>query len=201
MLALPYDVVLASASPRRRELLSTLIEDFRIDPADVDERVLEGETPWETAVRLAADKALTALSRTPRSLAIGGDTVVALPEGPAFAQLAKPVDEEDARRMLARLSGRTHLVVTGICFAWPWGCSAGADTSRVTFRTLSDDEIRAYVATGEPMDKAGSYGVQGGAQSFVTRIEGSVENVIGLPVEMLERMLIGQFGHAIEPRT
>jgi septum formation protein len=127
--------------------------------------------------------------------------VVALPEtrdfpppwhpeaGLVFDLLSKPSDEEAARQMLRRLAGRTHMVVTGWALRWPEGSKSGSDASYVSFRELSDAEIRAYVATGEPLDKAGAYGVQGYAKDFVQHVEGSLSNVIGLPQEALEQAL------------
>ncbi|MCW5937803.1 MAG: septum formation protein Maf [Fimbriimonadaceae bacterium] len=190
MRGLLWPVVLASASPRRSDLLRELVESFTVDPADIDEDAMTDPDPWITAQRLAREKALAVQSRHPEALVIGGDTVVALPTGiDTYEQLAKPTDEADARRMLGHLSAKTHLVVTGVCLAWPGGLSAFTETTKVTFRAMSADEIAAYVATGEPLDKAGAYGFQGGARPFVQQVEGSVSNVIGLPMERLEEAL------------
>lgn len=183
---MPYPVVLASASPRRRELLGRLVEEFRVVPSHVDEAALTDPDPWVTAQRLAREKALSVFKDEPGSLVIAGDTVVALESG---VQLAKPVDEADAVRMLQELSGRTHVVVTGVCLAWPGGMSAFTEVSRVTFRSLGLEEVRAYVATGSPMDKAGAYGLQDESQDFIARVEGDVDNVIGLPVARLREAL------------
>lgn len=199
----PYPVILASGSPRRKDLLSHLIETFEVVVPDVDEDDAESLDPRELAEGLALAKAQAVFHHRPEALVIGGDTVVAVPKdicglsekdwgpGHLFDLLAKPADEDEARAMLRRLSGRTHLVVTGFALLWPGGSAAGADASYVAFRDLSDEEIAAYVATGEPMDKAGAYGIQGYARDFVSRIEGSVSNVTGLPLEKLEQALLG----------
>lgn len=182
-------VVLASASPRRAELLKGLIATFEILPAHVDEAALVDPDPWVCAQRTAREKALVIYAQRPDALVISGDTVVALREGSGWLQLAKPESIADAERMLATLSGRTHTVVTGICLRWSGGMVAATEASQVTFRPLTTEEIAAYVATGEPMDKAGAYGLQGHARGFVDRIEGSTTNVIGLPMERLEEAL------------
>lgn len=158
-------------------------------PADVDEDGLTDPDPWITARKLAREKALSVFEAHPDSLVIGGDTVVAYQDGDAWVQLAKPADEDDAFRMLSILSGRTHTVITGICIKWPKGFSSFTDESKVTFAKMSDEQIRAYIATGEPMDKAGAYGLQGGARPFITQVEGFVSTVIGLPTERLEEAL------------
>jgi len=185
----PWPVVLASASPRRQELLRALLPDFTVDPADIDEDALTHADPDLTARTLAREKAIAVAARHPDSLIIAGDTVVALPEGTEWHQLTKPTDTANACHILRQLAGRTHHVITGICLRWPGGMSVFAESSRVTFRALTETEISNYVATGEPMDKAGAYGLQGGAKGFVAKIEGSVTNVIGLPVERLKEAL------------
>lgn len=196
---LPLPVVLASSSPRRRELLSELVDGFDVAVSDVDEAAFTVEDPWETADALALAKARAVARLRPEALVIGGDTVVALPlfispdangdaEG-TYGQLAKPLHPEEARSMLRALSGREHLVITGVALVWPDGERVLHDTTRVTFRELTNEEIAAYVATGEPMDKAGAYAIQGGAARFVSRIEGSQSNVVGLPLEALGRAL------------
>lgn len=164
--------------------MSQLVAEFEVVVSDFIEDDLPDADPIEQAESLAVGKAEAVAKVRPGCLVIGSDTVVA-----ADSLLAKPVDEADARRMLRELSGRTHRVVTGVALIWPLGSMVASDVTRVTFRDLSDDEIAAYVATGEPMDKAGAYAIQGGAAAFVERTEGSVSNVIGLPLELLERML------------
>jgi septum formation protein len=185
MLDLPYPVVLASASPRRIALLRTLVPDFEVLPADLDEDSFVTPDPVETAEALAREKALKVTSFRPDSLVIGADTVVALGE----VQLAKPADAADAARMLGLLSGQTHAVITGICFAFGEKVVVFSALTRVSFRELYDAEIANYVETGEPMDKAGAYAIQGGASGFVSGVDGSMTNVIGFPMEEIERRL------------
>jgi septum formation protein len=188
-LRLKFPVVLASASPRRQELLRTLVADFQVVAADLDEDQFHSDDPWQTAQILAREKAMLVFDSHPECLVIGGDTVVALPSGDGFTQLAKPSDAAHAKAMLRQLSGQTHSVITGIALRWPKGLHLFADRSEVTFRGLSDAEIDAYVATGQPMDKAGAYGLQDSSHSFIAKVEGSINNVIGLPTEMLEEAL------------
>lgn len=184
-------VVLASASPRRRELLKELVPSFEVAAAEIDEDAETLDDPFETARRLALLKARNVAGVRPGALVIGGDTVVALPDPDGgYVQLAKPVDVEDAVRMLGLLSGRSHSVVTGVALVWSGGELADRCESKVAFRALDEAEIRAYVATGEPMDKAGAYAVQAGGGTFVKAIEGSRSNVIGLPLELLSSMLL-----------
>ncbi len=189
MRPVPWPVVLASASPRRHELLRRLVSNFEVLPADVDEELLTVADPFVTAQRLAREKALAVSALRPEALVIAGDTVVALEEGGGWRQLAKPADPEDAVAMLSLLSGRTHTVVTGVCLRWPGGMSAFTESSRVSFRQLKQGEAEGYVATGSPMDKAGAYGLQDESQDFIDRVEGSVTNVVGLPLERLEEAL------------
>lgn len=189
----PFPVVLASASPRRQEILARHVEVFTIDPADIDEDALSTDNPWQTAQNLARDKALTVAARHPDSLVIAGDTVVAIPtddhglapNAAAHEMLAKPIDHQDAIRMLERLQGRSHLVVTGLCLKWPKGMKLATETSRVWFRALGEQDIADYLAMGESMDKAGAYAYQGEGKRIVDRVEGSESNVIGLPEELL----------------
>lgn len=162
---------------------------FTIARPDVDEESLTDPDPWLTAQRLAKEKALVVFQSHPDSLVIAGDTVVAYQDSGTWHQLTKPVDEEDALRILRILSGREHTVITGVCVKCPKGMSAFTESSQVTFKSMSDDEIRAYIATGEPMDKAGAYGLQGGARPFIQKVEGSINNVIGLPTEKLSEAL------------
>ncbi len=189
MLKLDYPVILASGSPRRRELLGKLVADFEVVMADVDEDALTVEDPEQTARILAREKALTVYADHWDAIVIGGDTVVALEIDGALTQLSKPVDAADAVRMLGLLSGRTHTVITGVCVKWPKGISVFAERSEVTFGVMSESQIVAYVESGEPMDKAGAYGLQGGARQYVTQIKGDIENVIGLPVDRLREAL------------
>ncbi|MEA2552240.1 MAG: nucleoside triphosphate pyrophosphatase [Fimbriimonadaceae bacterium] len=182
---LPCPVVLASASPRRQELLRRLVPEFEVDSADIDETPLVGERPWATAERLALEKGRVVFARHPDSLVIAGDTIVAIGD----LQLGKPADAEDAANMLERLSAREHLVITGVALIRAGREEVFSVTTKVTFRALSREEIVSYVETGEPMDKAGAYAIQGGAAGFVERYEGSITNVIGFPVEEIGRRL------------
>jgi septum formation protein len=182
-------VVLASGSPRRQELLNQFFAEFKVDPADIDEESLIIANPAQTAQKLAKEKALVVSERHPESLVIAGDTIVALGEHDGAEQLAKPAHEADAIRMITTLAGRTHVVITGIALRWPTGFIAFTDVSKVTFKKLTEKQIADYVATGESMDKAGAYGIQGMASTLVERIEGSINNIIGLPTERLEEAL------------
>lgn len=179
------NLILASASPRRQELLARFGVPFAIDPAAGPENPPAGASPEDTVKALAAAKAAEVAARHPGELVIGADTIVAL-DG---AILGKPADEEDAFRMLRALSGRGHRVCTGVALRKDGAAMCQAETTRVFFRELSDREIRTYIASGEPMDKAGAYGYQGLASLFVERIEGDFFNVVGLPLCRLGRML------------
>jgi len=186
----PFPIVLASASPRRVQLLSRIVPEFAVDPARLDEAALVARDPWQTAENLSLAKALEVQPRHPGAVVIAGDTVVAYEERPGcYVQLAKPVDAEDAARMLRTLSGRAHQVITGVALATPWGREAFCVTSTVWFRPLADVEIEEYIRSGEPMDKAGAYAIQGGASRWVERLDGPVDNVIGLPVDELHERL------------
>ncbi|MFK7992387.1 MAG: nucleoside triphosphate pyrophosphatase [Sandaracinaceae bacterium] len=170
-------IVLASASPRRRELLETLRIDFEVDPSGAEERVLDGESPVETAVRLASLKAVDVASRRD-GWVLGADTVVVV-EGEA---LGKPDDDAHALAMLRRLAGGWHAVVTAVALARSAALvEAMSVETRVHALPQDDASLLRYVATGEGRDKAGAYGIQGIAAGFVDRIEGSWSNVVGLP--------------------
>lgn len=183
-----FRLILASGSPRRRELLRGLTPNFEVEVPDVDEDAFVEPDPWRTAARLAREKA--AAIRWGDAIILGADTVVAVPTAQGWLQLAKPADREDARRMLRQLSGQRHAVITAVAIRWPGGSDEWTETSYVTFRELSEPEIEAYVATGEPMDKAGAYAIQGGAAGFVTQVEGLVSTVIGFPIEEIEQRLL-----------
>ncbi len=180
-------IVLASASPRRTELMSLAGLQFTVVPADICEDVLAGETPAEHVMRLSREKADAVAAAVEGRFFIGADTVVVL-DG---AILGKPADEADARRMLEALSGRDHEVVTGFTvFDKVSGIHISRSVStEVTFKTLEEKEISAYIASGCPMDKAGAYAIQGGAVHFVRSISGSYTNVIGLPMTELYEVL------------
>ena len=186
----PPRLVLASGSPRRRELLGRLGLDFEVRPTDTDERVLPGEAPRELVLRLARAKARAACR--PGERALGADTEVAL-DG---RTLGKPADAREAVAMLERLSGRRHEVWTGVALVARGGDGDGLVAERaeacrteVAFRTLSAEEIAAYVASGEPFDRAGGYAIQGGAAKFVAAVDGDYENVVGLPLELVRALL------------
>jgi len=172
--------VLASASPRRREILANAGFVFEVRPADVDETPLDGEDPEEHVRRLARRKA-EAVALGPGEVVLAADTIVTV-DG---AILGKPAGAAEARRMLEQLSGRGHEVLTGICLRHGGGAIVDAARTRVWFLELSREEIDAYVASGEPLDKAGAYGIQGLASKFVRRIEGCYFNVVGLPVALV----------------
>lgn len=180
----PALLVLASASPRRRELLAGAGLRFEVVPADVPEEARNGEHPRALVERLAADKAVAVrdrLPQTPRRVVLGSDTVVVLED----EILGKPRDAEHAVAMLRRLAGRTHTVWTGVAVGATGAAGLRVESvaSRVTLRPVTEAELRAYVATGEPLDKAGAYALQGEGRRFVSRVEGSESNVIGLPLE------------------
>jgi septum formation protein len=177
-------LILASASPRRQQLLRNAGFDFEVRPSNLAEVIQRGEQPEEFARRVAREKALHVAASSPGgSLVLGADTVVAI-NGDA---LGKPSGPYDATRMLRILSGRTHQVHTGICLVQAPGDVAALthETTFVTFREIDEEEIRDYVASGEPFDKAGAYAIQGLASKFVTRISGCYFNVVGLPVPLV----------------
>jgi septum formation protein len=208
-------LVLASASPRRQELLRNAGISFTVQPADLDETPLPGEPARACAERLAREKALAVWRTRQQDVVLGADTIVVIEE----IILGKPIDAEDAVRMLRLLSGRVHQVITGVCVARPVvgdqlsvGKAAppgsrpagnlydllrtengelrtASETTLVTMSKMTDVEIHDYVETGEPMDKAGAYAIQGIASRWIPRIEGDYSNVVGLPVALVYRML------------
>lgn len=188
------EVVLASASPRRRQLLSLLLADFRCSPMDVDESLLSGETPESYVLRLARLKAQAALE--PGRVVIGSDTTVCL----RGELLHKPQDYDDAYGMLSRLSGQTHQVFTAIAIAKDSMIRDAVITTDVVFDSLDDELIDIYINTGECWDKAGAYGIQGFAGSFVIGIKGSFSSVVGLPLRET-RQLLGEFGVELTPAS
>jgi septum formation protein len=185
----PSDViVLASASPRRAQLLREAGIPFEVVAADVDEGQHAGEAADTYVRRLAAAKAARVAAAHPRRAVLGADTTVVV-DGEV---LGKPRDAAEAASMLRRLSGRSHEVLTGVCLIGRDGQAETAVASTtVEFRPLTPQEIEAYVASGEPMDKAGAYAIQGGAGPFVTRIDGDYDNVVGLPVALIQAMCRG----------
>lgn len=189
-------LVLASASPRRNELLTQAGYRFRVHPAHINEDPLADEDPIVYVTRLAREKAeavfreLTTASPKPERIAVlGADTTVTLDN----SILGKPADAADAVRILRLLSGRTHRVITGVALVTAEGTEVAAEVTAVRFLTLSEAEIADYVAGGEPMDKAGAYAIQGRASRWISGIRGDYANVVGLPVALVYRML-GEHG-------
>ena len=188
-------LVLASASPRRQELLRVAGIPFAVQPANVDETLHAGEAPKDLAERLAREKALTVWNARPRDIVLGADTIVVVND----SILGKPTDTNDAARMLRMLSGSEHCVITGVAVVSTQHPTSrqtkdaqihlASETTKVTMSEISDIEIRDYLATGEPMDKAGAYAIQGIASRWIPRIEGDYSNVVGLPVALVYRML------------
>ena len=181
------ELILASASPRRRELLAATGRAFRVVPSDAEETVPEGLSPTEAAEHLACRKAAAVAARLSRGIVIGADTIVT--SGPDI--IGKPTDREDAIRILESLSRRAHTVITGLCLidARSGRRLSGCERTRVQMRRMDRREIEAYVDSGEAMGKAGAYAIQESGDRFVERIEGSFSNVVGLPLELLGRML------------
>lgn len=177
----PPRLILASASPRRRELLQKTQLRFRIVPSQTDETHHRGETPETYVARVAAEKAHAVTEHHPGFWILAADTIVTL-EDRVFG---KPADPDNARRMLTTLSGQTHHVMTAFVLLDKAGKMASAEvvTSQVTFRALSATEVAAYVATGEPFDKAGAYAIQGKGRDLIAQVSGSRTNVIGLPMD------------------
>jgi septum formation protein len=194
------ELVLASQSPRRRELLALIGLAHEVRPADIDESYLPGETPEQHCERLAREKATTLVRRASGdAVIIGSDTIVVV-DGQV---LGKPDDAADATRMLRLLSGRSHTVLTAVAVARHGRLESAVERVSVSFRALDDAEIAAYIATREPMDKAGAYGIQGYGATIVSRIEGDYFAVMGLALNLLVRLLarVGlryEFGRLIE---
>ena len=178
-------VVLASSSPRRRQLLDLVGIAHEVRPANIDETMRPREDPRRHAERLAREKASAIAKRDPDLITIGADTIVVVNR----KVLGKPRDTDDAARMLTMLSGREHMVITAVAVSRGRKLRSAVEEVRVRFRRLRDDEIEAYIATGEPMDKAGAYGIQGYGATIVERIEGDYFAVMGLPVVRLIGLL------------
>jgi septum formation protein len=191
-------LILASASPRRRELLTQAGFSFTVESADVDESLREGEEPAAYVLRLAVEKAQAVFARTPTHddetivngapdvlVVLGADTSVVLDD----EILGKPADAADAMRMLRRLSGRTHQVMTGVAVATRAGTVSGVETTEVAFAPIPEAELAAYCATPEPLDKAGAYGIQGYAARWISRIDGDCFNVMGLPIARTAKLI------------
>ena len=189
-------IVLASASPRRQELLRNAGIDFVLRPADIPEVPLRGESPRDFGERMAREKARAARlsildsadDRRPTTddfVILAADTVVAV----ETEILGKPENPDDAKRMLRLLSDKTHEVITAVCLLGEGFEDLRSETTAVHFNAMSEDDIADYVASGEPMDKAGAYAIQGQASRWISRIEGDYYNVVGLPVDLVWRML------------
>ena len=176
-------VLLASASPRRRDLLNLVGIAHEVRPANIDERYLPGETPSAHAERLAREKAIAI--DAPDAITIGSDTIVVV-DGRV---LGKPRDRTQAAEMLRLLSGRSHIVMTGVAARWRGTLASGLEEVDVTFRALTEREIERYIDTGEPMDKAGAYGIQGFGATIVERVDGDYFAVMGLPLNRLVGLL------------
>ena len=179
--------ILASASPRRKELFSFISRSFEISPADIDETIPEDIEADGAAEYLASAKAAAVAKEYPDDTVIGCDTVV-IADGTV---LGKPADTDDARRMLKMLSGTVHSVITGVCIISGGRKRSFSEKTLVEFYPLSDKEIEGYIATGDPMDKAGAYGIQTEGCMLVKRIDGDFFNVVGLPVSRLYREIAG----------
>ena len=183
-------LVLASASPRRRELLDQLGVDYLCEPAHIDEMPVPGEAPADYVQRMAREKAEAVAARypAPEFLVLAADTTVIIDDD----VLGKPQDHFHGLAMLARLSGRSHCVLTGVCLQHAGGASCELVETRVEFMQLTREICEAYLATGEPWDKAGAYAIQGLGSAFVRSIEGSYSNVVGLPLAETWQLLASQ---------
>lgn len=191
-------LVLASASPRRKDLLASVGVDAVVQPADIDETAAPGETPEQLVRRLAVTKA-EAVEVAKNDMVLGADTVVVVDD----EILGKPVDADDAARMLDLLSGRNHRVLTGVAVRGGDRTEADVEVAQVTMRHLSVADIAWYVASGEPMGKAGAYAIQGAGALFVTQIVGNHSGIVGLPLPMVDALL-AKFGRPLptwQPRT
>lgn len=189
------ELILASSSPRRRELLDRVRITPVVQPADIDETPQAGETPKQLVERLSLQKAATVAAgddAARNDVVIGADTTIDL-DG---VSLGKPEDDDEARAMLRSLSGRSHRVFTGVSVVAGSVSHTAASTSEITFRPLTDHEIDWYVATGEPQGKAGAYALQGASEMFITEIVGSYSGVIGLPLSLLDDLL-GRLGRPL----
>ncbi|MDI2588245.1 Maf family protein [Psychrobacillus sp. NEAU-3TGS] len=181
-----YSFILASESPRRKELFSKLAIPFEVQPAKIEE-VAEGKlTPEDMAISIAYKKTVPIVESNPNAIVIGADTIVYLEE----EVLGKPTSKEQAKEYLQKLSGSTHHVVTGVSIQGAGTSISFAETTLVTFYELTDEQIDAYVATGDSMDKAGAYGIQTMGGLFVQKIEGDYNNVVGLPISRLFQTLL-----------
>lgn len=194
-----FRLILASASPRRRELLAQAGYAFAVEAADVNESEHEDENSAEYVLRLAEEKAQAVFARHVTEaeplVVLGADTTVVC-DGEI---LAKPKDGADAKRMLRRLSGRTHEVLTGVAIATSVGLVSGVETTSVTFSAIPETELDFYCATNEPMDKAGAYGIQGYAARWIPQIDGDYYNVMGLPIARVVRLIEDALANSQQP--
>jgi len=182
------ELILASSSPRRQELLRAAKIPFSVRPSNVPEEPFPGETPLQFTARLAQEKASAiwpTLTRTQDVIVLGADTIVVVDD----EILGKPVDSDDAARMLRMMSNRSHQVITSVCVIDSHGRDVRSETTVVTVNELSAKDIAEYIASGEPMDKAGAYGIQGMASRFIPRIQGDYTNIVGLPITLVCGML------------
>jgi septum formation protein len=182
--ALKAPVILASQSPRRIELLKTIIKDFQIIPSKIDEICNADLSPEENAILLSREKAVSVAKHHPHHLVIGADTMVVFKK----KIIGKPIDAENARQILRQLSGQEHKVITGVSVVHLKIFSA-ASISRVRIKNLTPNEINSYVQSGEPMDKAGAYGIQGNGSFLVKSYDGPYSNIVGLPTDLLKDLL------------
>ena len=183
------ELVLASSSPRRQELLRAAGIGFNVHPSNVPEDLLPGEAPVQFSERLAREKACAvwnAIANDTGKIVLAADTIVVVDEH----ILGKPADAEDAARMLRMISGRAHKVVTSVCLIGRDVNEVRSERTMVSVSPISDREIADYIASGEPMDKAGAYGIQGLASRWIPRVEGDYSNVVGLPIALVYRMLV-----------
>jgi septum formation protein len=184
----PLPIILASASPRRAEILRLLALEFQVIPPSVSEDLLPGESPEAHAVRLSRAKAMEVWGRRRGALVLAGDTVVVL----GREMLGKPGDSAEALRMLRALSGQTHTVCSGLALVVPSGeVFTGSLSTQVSFRRFDEKFARAYVGTGEPLDKAGAYGIQGLGSVLIREIRGDYTTVVGFPVPLFLDLLLG----------
>ncbi len=189
------EIILASSSPRRSELLSQAGVPFTVVPGDVDEENAElSGSPEQKAEKLAYMKAMDVAGKVGHGIVLGADTIVVC----GNEIFGKPTDEKDARRMLERLSGSEHFVITGIALADAYGgrIQTGHEVTKVKFSSLTNEEMEAYISSGEPFGKAGAYAIQGRAALFVESLEGCYSNVVGLPLSRLYRLL-KEFGVSV----
>ena len=185
-----YDIILASKSPRRRELLGKITEDFRVLVREVDESLPDGMHPREGVELLAVKKGCAVASEMAGAVVVSSDTLVEL----GGVALGKPESEEDAARMLRMLSGKVHNVHTGVAVHYRGKVYSGVASTAVEFKELTGEEISWYIGTGEPMDKAGAYGIQGEGGRFVARYDGDFDTVMGLSVSLTERLIAEAVG-------